>query len=91
MSFILDPMYNLGYKKPGNKAIDTLALARRFMKDEDTGKRLSSYKLEDLKYQLGLPLDVYDIKSHNALYDTKVDYFLYKNCRELKEEYYKYK
>lgn len=91
MSFILDPMYNLGYKKPGNKAIDTLALARRFMKDEDTGKRLSSYKLEDLKYQLGLPLDVYDIKSHNALYDTKVAYFLYKNCRELKDEYYKYK
>lgn len=85
MSFLLDKMYNAGYKKLGNKSIDTLALARKYIKDEDTGKRLPSYKLEDLKYELCIPWKSVDKKSHNALYDVKVTYFLYKKCLEEKE------
>lgn len=86
MSFILDKMYNAGYKKLGNKSIDTLALSRKYVKDEDTDKRLSSYKLEDLKYELCFPMKIVKMNSHNALYDVKVTYFLYKKCRELKED-----
>lgn len=89
-SFILDKMYNAGYKKMGNKVIDTLSLSRKYMRDEDD-KRLPSYKLEDLKYEVELPYDICKMNSHNALYDVKVTYFLFTKCKELKEEDDKFK
>ena len=77
MSFILDKMYNLGYKKIKNKAFDTLPLARRYIKDVDD-KKLPNYKLETLKDELCLD---FDIASHNALSDVKTTFIVLQECK----------
>ncbi len=84
MSFILQNLYDLGYKKIKNKVIDTLKLSRQKIREYDFEKdrdvKLDSYKLEDLKYGFGF----YELDSHNALDDCKVCAFIY---QKIKEEY----
>jgi DNA polymerase-3 subunit epsilon/DNA polymerase-3 subunit alpha (Gram-positive type) len=72
MSFILDNMFDLGYKKLGNKALDTLSLARKYIKD------VPNYKLETLKEELCF----FDLSSHDALSDAKMTFFVLKECKE---------
>lgn len=75
MGFILNKLYELGYKKLKNKVIDTLKLSRQKVRefDYDNGTKLDSYKLENLKYEFGL----FDLDSHNAIDDCKVCGYVY--------------
>ncbi len=82
MSFILHQLYINEYKKPKNKTIDTLGLARdqimRF--DENRGMEvpLKNYKLVTLKEKLGLG----ELGSHNAIDDCKVCGYIYLKTME---------
>lgn len=84
MGFILNQLYSQGYKKIKNKAIDTLKLSRQKIREydseSDTNKKLSSYKLENLKNEFGL----WEVGSHNAIDDCKVCAFVY---MKIKNEY----
>lgn len=77
MEFILNQLYNQGYKKIKNKAIDTLKLSRQKIREYDCEtdkyKKLDSYKLENLKYAFSL----WDVGSHNAIDDCKVCAYVY--------------
>ncbi|SHJ63610.1 exonuclease, DNA polymerase III, epsilon subunit family [Clostridium amylolyticum] len=77
MKFLLHNLYKYGYKKPKNKAIDTLQMARSKIKEYDfvTEKdvKLESYKLEELKWRFNLD----ELKSHEALSDCKVCAYIY--------------
>lgn len=81
MKFILNQLYNQGYKKIKNKAIDTLKLSRQKVRDYDflteRNIKLDSYKLEDLKYAFSL----WDVDSHNAIDDCKVCAYVYLKIR----------
>lgn len=76
MGFILENAYKLNYKKLKNKAIDTLTLARRKVREydyeTDRNLKLESYKLEELKWRFDL-----DLPSHNAIDDCKVCAYVY--------------
>lgn len=77
MKFILNKLYNQGYKKIKNKTIDTLKLSRQKVREydfeTDRNKKLDSYKLENLKYAFSL----WDVGSHNAIDDCKVCAYVY--------------
>lgn len=77
MSFLYYTLFKYGYKKPKNKVIDTLRMARKEIKEydyiDDKERKLDSYKLEVLKDKLSL----YDIGSHDALEDCKVCGYVY--------------
>lgn len=77
MKFILQQLYDKGYKKIKNKVIDTLKLSRQKVREIDyetyRNKKLSSYKLENLKYEFG----IINVGSHNALDDCKVCAYVY--------------
>ncbi|MFR5946598.1 MAG: PolC-type DNA polymerase III [Clostridium sp.] len=82
MSFILENLYNLNYKKIKNKVIDTLKLSRQkvreFDYDRENGIKLDNYKLETLKWRF----DLSDLPSHNAIDDCKVCAYVYLRIRE---------
>lgn len=84
MAFILNQLYNQGYKKIKNKVIDTLKLSRQKVREYDVltdrDKKLDSYKLEKLKYAFYL----WEVGSHNAIDDCKVCAFVY---MKIKNEY----
>lgn len=77
MKFLLKNLYDSGYKKPKNKVLDTLVLARQKVREFDIEKergiKLTSYKLEELKWRFNL----FDLKSHEALADCKVCAYVY--------------
>lgn len=77
MSFLYNTLFNHGYKKPKNKVIDTLKMARSKIREYDLINdklyKLESYKLEELKDEFFL----YDIGSHDALDDCKVCGYIY--------------
>lgn len=77
MSFLYYTLFKYGYKKPKNKTLDTLRMARSKIKEydyeKDRGIKLKSYKLEELKYNF----DLYNISSHDALDDCKVCAYIY--------------
>lgn len=80
--FFLYNLYKLGYKKPSNGCIDTLALSREYITTL-TGKPLKNYKLETLKDELCL----FDLSSHNALSDVKVAAIVYQECKDVHKIY----
>lgn len=81
MGFILNQIYSQGYKKIKNKTIDTLKLARQKVRDYDIENdrdiKLNTYKLDKLKYYLGLSR----LSSHNSIDDCKVCAYLYIKIR----------
>lgn len=82
MGFILQNLYNQGYKKIKNKSIDTLKLARQKVRVYDIVKerevKLRSYKLETLKEAF----ELCSLGSHNALDDCKVCAYIYIKIRK---------
>lgn len=76
MKFFLNNAYNLRLEKPKNEVIDTLSLARKYIKDEK-GLKLENYKLSTLKKFLGI-----NIGSHNSADDCIVCAEVYKKCKE---------
>ena len=77
MSFILQNLYDNGYRKLKNKVIDTLALSRQKVREldyeTDRPVKLTSYRLDMLKYDFGF----YNLDSHNAIDDCKVCAYVY--------------
>lgn len=86
VSFILENLYNLGYKKIKNKVIDTLALSRRSVRDydfiEDCDKKLKNYKLVTLKDEFGL----FELSSHNSIDDCKACAYVYLRIKAMQGE-----
>lgn len=82
MSFILHQLYINEYKKPKNKTVDTLDLARdcfvRFDENKGMEVPLKNYKLMTLKEKLGLG----ELGSHNAIDDCKVCGYIYLKTME---------
>lgn len=78
MKFFLNNAYNLRVKKPKNKVIDTLSVARKYIKNEK-GLKLENYKLPTLKNFLNI-----SIGSHNSADDCIVCAEVYKKCKEIK-------
>lgn len=82
MSFILHQLYINEYKKPKNKTVDTLELARdcfvRFDENKGMEVPLKNYKLVTLKEKLGLG----ELGSHNAIDDCKVCGYIYLKTME---------
>ncbi|WP_160674718.1 3'-5' exonuclease [Clostridium sp. C8-1-8] len=76
IKFFLNNAYNLRVEKPKNEVIDTLALARKYIKDEK-GLKLENYKLPTLKKFLGIT-----VGSHNSADDCIVCAEVYKKCKE---------
>lgn len=83
ISFILENLYNLGYKKINNKVIDTLALSRRSVREydyfEECDKKLKNYKLVTLKNEFGLA----ELSSHNSIDDCKVCAYVYQRIKDM--------
>lgn len=83
ISFILENLYNLGYKKLNNKVIDTLALSRRYVREYDyfdeCDKKLQNYKLVTLKNEFGLS----ELSSHNSIDDCKVCAYVYQRIKDM--------
>lgn len=79
MSFLLNNLYRYNFKKPKNKAIDTLKLSRCKLREYDFEKdkevKLKTYKLEELKCKFNL----WNLDSHDALSDCKVCAYVYMN------------
>ncbi|KOR24224.1 3'-5' exonuclease [Clostridium sp. L74] len=79
ISFLLENLYKYNFKKPKNKAIDTLKLARSKLREYDIERdreiKLKTYKLEELKYRFELG----DLSLHDALSDCKVCAYIYIN------------
>ena len=86
ISFILENTYKLGYKKMKNKVIDTLALARRNIRDYDLinncDEKLNNYKLITLKNKFGLV----DLSSHNSIDDCKACAYVYLRIKAMNGE-----
>ncbi|MBU3146736.1 3'-5' exonuclease [Clostridium sp. CF012] len=76
MKFLLNNAFILRIDKIKNETIDTLSLARKYMKDIN-GNKLDNYKLLTLKKSLGI-----SVGSHNAGDDCLVCAEVYKKCKE---------
>ena len=74
MSFIQTNLNTINLSLIGNDVLDTLHLARKYIKD------VENHKLETLKKHLHI-----DTPSHNALNDCEVTLKLYQHCKELCE------
>lgn len=87
MGFLLNTLYKYNYKKPKNKAIDTLKLARSKVRAydvlEEKPKKLKSYSLKNLKELLLLD----ELDSHEAIADCKVCAYLYMKINETYERF----